>query len=167
MANSAATFIIVLSILIGFRYLRAGALTFLFLSYALWLGARVTNFWFCSQKNEPLLYSWLSPFEKRTYKQFALYIHHSALAFFLSTTLHWIRIASIAWIVVSVWQLFYVEAIALTLFTLLSSGTISTMYPDLYFEDAARRGNRGAMEMLQALRHVQSIVSPTDQRPPP
>ena len=47
--------------------------------------------------------------------------------------------------------------------TVLVSGTISSMYPDLYFDDAARTGNRGAAEMLRDLRHVQSLLTPKDK----
>jgi hypothetical protein len=34
------------------------------------------------------------------------------------------------------------------------------MCPDLYFEDAAGRGNRVAAEMLHALRHIQTMLAP-------
>ena len=78
------------------------------------------------------------------------------------TTLHWLRLAVFAWILVALWQGLYVEAIVLALFTVLASGTISSMYP-LYFEDAAKTGNRGAAEMLRDLRRVQSLLTPNDQ----
>ena len=96
------------------------------------------------------------------YKHFALYLYRPQLAFFFSTTLHWLRLAVFAWILVALWQGLYVEAIVLALFTVLASGTISSMYP-LYFDDAARTGNRGAAEMLRDLRHVQSLLTPKDK----
>jgi hypothetical protein len=48
---------------------------------------------------------------------------------------------------------------------ILSSGTISAMYPDLYFVDAAKRGNKGAAEMLHDLRHIQEILADNEESP--
>jgi hypothetical protein len=39
------------------------------------------------------------------------------------------------------------------------------MYPDLYFEDAVKRGNHGAAEMLRTLRHVQDMLASGSERP--
>lgn len=166
-ANLAAALIITVSVLIALKYFRAGTLSFVVPCYVVWFAARAANFWFGSKKYQPhFLYNFLSTFEKSIYKRFALYVRRPALAFFFSTTLHWLRIGSVGWIAASLWQGLYIESIALALFFILSSGTIATMYPDLYFEDAAKRGNHGATEMLHALRHVQDILSPNDERPP-
>jgi hypothetical protein len=102
--------------------------------------------------------SWFSAQERITYRHFALYIHRPKLAFFFSTTLHWLRIVAFAFIGIALWQALYIESALLALFTLFLSGTIASMYPDLYFEDAAKRGNRGATEMLHRLRHIQELI---------
>jgi hypothetical protein len=165
-ANLAAALIIALSVLIGFKHLRAGTLTFVIVSYFVWFAARACNLWFGLERNRPwFLHGFLSAFERTIYKRFALYIHRQPAAFVFSTTLHWLRIAAIGWIAVALWQGLYVEAFALALFLILASGTISTMYPDLYFEDAAKKGNRGAAEMLQALRHIQNMLEPNEEHP--
>ncbi len=39
------------------------------------------------------------------------------------------------------------------------------MYPDLYFVDAAKRGNRGAAEMLRDLRHIQEMLTDNEESP--
>jgi hypothetical protein len=122
--------------------------------------ARAYNIWLGLRKNQPCF---LSGRERGIYKHFALYLYRPQLAFFFSTTLHWLRLAVFAWILVALWQGLYVEAIVLALFTVLASGTISSMYPDMYFDNAARTGNRGAAEMLRDLRHVQSLLTPNDQ----
>jgi hypothetical protein len=57
------------------------------------------------------------------------------------------------------------EAAILAPFLILSSGTISAMYPDLYFVDAAKRGNKGAAEMLYDLRHIQEILADNEGSP--
>jgi len=166
-ANLAAALIIVVPALVAFKHFRAGAFAFVALCYVVLFAAKAVNLWFGSKRYQPyFLYDFLSAFEKSIYKRFALYVRRPALAFFFSTTLHWLRIGLVAWIAVSLWQGLYVASIALALFFILSSGTIAAMYPDLYFEDAAKRGNQGAAEMLHALRHVQDILSPNDERPP-
>jgi hypothetical protein len=102
---------------------------------------------------------------KGIYKRFGLYIHRPALAFIFSTTLHWLRIGAFGWVAACLWQGLYFEAAILAPFLILSSGTISTMYPDLYFVDAAKRGNRGAAEMLHDLRHIQEMLADNDESP--
>jgi hypothetical protein len=165
-ANLAAALIIALTALIALKYLRAGTLTFVVLCYGVWLSARACNLWFGLMRNRPwFLHGFLSAYEKGIYKRFALYLHSPPAAFFFSTTLHWLRIALVGWIAVALWQGLYAEAVALTLFLILAAGTISTMYPDLYFEEAANRGNDGAAEMLHALRHIQSMLAPNEERP--
>ena len=158
-ANLAAALTIAACALYALKYLRGGILGFIAACYAVWLLARACNIWFGLRKNQP---SFLSGRERGTYKHFALYLYRPQLAFFFSTTLHWLRLAVFAWILVALWQGLYVEAIVLALFTVLASGTISSMYP-LYFDDAARTGNRGAAEMLRDLRHVQSLLTPKDK----
>lgn len=160
-ANLAAVLIIAVPALIAVKYFCAGTLVLVVLCYVVLSAAKATNLWFWSKRYlTPFRYKFLSTFEKSIYKRFALYVHRPALAFFFSTTLHWLRIGLVAWIAVSLWQGLYIASIALALFFILSSGTIATMYLDLYFEDAAKRGNHGAAEMLHALRHVQDILSP-------
>jgi hypothetical protein len=159
-ANLAAALTIAACALYALKYLREGTLGFIAACYAVWLVARAYNIWFGLRKNQPWF---LSGPERGIYKHFALYLYRPQLAFFFSTTLHWLRLAVFAWILVALWQGLYVEAIVLALFTVLVSGTISSMYPDLYFDDAARTGNRGAAEMLRDLRHVQSLVTPSDK----
>jgi hypothetical protein len=160
-ANLAGVLIIVLPALIAINYLSTGTLVFVVLSYVMWSLAKSTNLWFGFKRYRPyLVYNFLSTYEKSIHKQFALYVRHPALAFFFSTTLHWLRVAAVAWIAVSLWQGLYIASIALVFFCVLSSGTISTMFPDLYFEDAAKRGNHSAAEMLRALRYVQDILTP-------
>jgi hypothetical protein len=134
---------------------------FTVLCYGLWCAAKAANLWFGSKRYQPL-HTPSATFDKSTYKRFALYIRRPSLALVFSTTLHWLRIGSFAWIAMSLWQGLYIVSIALVLFCILSSGTIATMFPDLYFEDAAKRGNRGAAEMLRDLRHVQNILSLND-----
>jgi hypothetical protein len=104
-------------------------------------------------------YSWFSIQEWITYKHFALYIHRPKLAYFFSTTLHWLRIAAVAFIAIALWHALYIESALLALFMLFLSGTIASIYPDLYFEDAAKRGNPGATEMLHRLRHIQEVMN--------
>jgi hypothetical protein len=159
-ANLAAALTIAACALYALKYLRGGTLGFIAACYAVWLVARAYNIWFGLRKNQPWF---LSGPERGIYKHFALYLYRPQLAFFFSTTLHWLRLAVFAWILVALWQGLYVEAIVLALFTVLASGTISSMYPDLYFDDAARTGNRGAAEMLRDLRHVQSLLTPNDK----
>ena len=158
-ANLAAALTIAACALYALKYLRGGTLGFIAACYAVWLLARAYNIWFGLRKNQP---SFLSGRERGTYKHFALYLDRPQLAFFFSTTLRWLRLAVFGWILVALWQGLYVEAIVLALFSVLASGTISSMYP-LYFDDAARTGNRGAAEMLRDLRHVQSLLTPKDK----
>ena len=158
-ANLAAALTIAACALYALKYLRGGILGFIAACYAVWLLARAYNIWFGLRKNQPWF---LSGRERGIYKHFALYLYRPQLAFFFSTTLHWLRLAVFAWILVALWQGLYVEAIVLALFIVLASGTISSMYP-LYFEDAAKTGNREAAEMLRDLRHVQSLLTPKDK----
>lgn len=158
-ANLSALLVVGFSALIAVGQVRAGVIAFAVLGYALWAVARIANLRFASQKWLPWGVSeFLSAFEKTIYRRFALYIHRPGIAFFFSTTLYWLRFAAIAYLLLALWQGSYIEAAAIVLFIILSSSTITTMYPDLYFEDAAKRGNEGAAQMLSALRHVQGLI---------
>ena len=164
-ANLAAALILVVSAFISARNFPAGALIFTILCYFTLSLAKGTNLWLGYRRRPPrLLYNFLSTSEKDVYRRFSVYIHQPKLAFFFSTTLHWIRLAAFPWIAFCLWQGCYYTSIALVLFTILSSGTISTMYPDLYFEDAVKRGNQGAAEMLHTLRRVQDMLAPSSER---
>lgn len=165
-ANLTAVLIIAICVLVAFRSFLAGTVALNFMCYLVLLLSQAFNLWFGSKKYRPFLaYDFLSPYEKGIYKRFALYVRRPSLAFIFSTTLHWLRIGAVVWLLLALCQGIYVASIALALFVILSSSTISTMFPDLYFEDAAKRGNRGAAEMLHALRHVQDILVPDRERP--
>jgi hypothetical protein len=160
-ANLSALFIIVISALIAIRHVRAGTITFILLCYIVWIAARAANIVFGTHKYQPALFrGWFSDHERSIYKRFALHIHRPNVAFFFSTTLYWLRIALVGFIATALWHALYFESGLLAFFVLLSAGTISTMYPDLYFEDAAKRGNLGAAEMLHTLRHIQELMKP-------
>jgi len=159
-ANLAALFIVTISALVAIRNVQAGTNTFFGFCFVMWIAARAANIFFGTQKYQPaLFYSWFSIQERITYKHFALYIHRPKLAYFFSTTLHWLRIAAVAFIAIALWHALYIESALLALFMLFLSGTIASMYPDLYFEDAAKRGNPGATEMLHRLRHIQEVMN--------
>jgi len=166
-ANLAALLVIAVSVLVVFRSSpRAGSIIFILLCYVVWFIARAGNIWFGLKRNRPwYLFDFLSASQKGIYKRFGLYIHRPALAFFFSTTLYWLRIGAVGWIAACLWQGLYLEAAILAPFLILSSGTISTMYPDLYFVDAAKRGNKGAAEMLHDLRHIQEMLTDNGDGP--
>jgi len=112
-ANLAAALTIAACALYALKYLRGGILGFIAACYAVWLLARAYNIWFGLRKNQKPLF--LSGRERGIYKHFALYLYRPQLAFFFSTTLHWLRLAVFAWILVALWQGLYVEAIVLAL----------------------------------------------------
>ncbi len=164
-ANLAALFAIVISILIAVRHVQAGTITFILFSYIAWTSARAANVIFGMQKYRPALFSsWFSDNERSIYKRFALYIHQPKLAYLFSTTLHWLRLAAVPFIAIALWRALYIEAGLLALSAVLSSGTIAAMYPDLYFGDAAKRGNLGAAEMLHTLHRVQEIMEEKEEQ---
>jgi uncharacterized membrane protein YphA (DoxX/SURF4 family) len=89
-ANLAALLFIAVSVLVVFgSSLRAGAIIFLILCYVVWFAARAGNLWFGLERNRPwYLFDFLSTSQKGVYKNFGLYIHRPALAYFFSTALH-------------------------------------------------------------------------------
>lgn len=165
-ANLAGASTIIVSAFVSVSNLSDGVVLFAALCYFTLILARGTNVWLGYKRRPPyILYNFFSASERDIFRRFALYIRQPKLAFFFSTTLHWVRIGAIPWVAICLWQGFYYTSITLVLFAILSSGTISTMYPDLYFEDAVKRGNHGAAEMLRTLRHVQDMLASGSERP--
>jgi hypothetical protein len=160
-ANLAGLVAVAVSSLVAIWYVRVGCLAYIFFCYGAWLAAWTTNTIFKMQKYRPTLYdSWFSDQEKGVYRQFALYIHRPKLALFFSTTLHWLRLGAVPFIIFALWHGFYVEGGLLAVFAFLCSHTIASMFPGLYFEDAVKRGNRTATVTLHILRHIQAIMKP-------
>jgi hypothetical protein len=110
-ANLAALLVIAVSVLVVFRSsLRAGAIIFIIPCYVVWFAARAGNLWFGLERNRPwYLFDFLSTSQKGVYKNFGLYIHRPALAYFFSTTLHWFRVGALGWIAVCLWQGIYLK----------------------------------------------------------
>jgi hypothetical protein len=156
-----AVIVTALSALVAIIIIRAGLIAFLVLSYAIWIAARAFNFWFGTKRYQPfMLYQLLTPMQKDVFKMFALYLRLPALAMFFSMALYWLRFVAVVWLVIALWYGFYWECGLLGAFVLLIGKTLSTMLPDAYIVAGAKKGNRGAIELLEALRRVQAVVSP-------
>jgi hypothetical protein len=135
-ANLAAALTIAACALYVLKYLRGGTLGFIAACYAVWLLARAYNIWFGLRKNQP----WFLSARERGHLQAFCALSLSpavGILFFHDTTLAQacgVRLDTDGAVAGSI------RRSNCTRSTVLVSGTISSMYPDLYFEDAANTG---------------------------
>jgi hypothetical protein len=158
-ANLLALAVIAASIVAATFEVKLGADLYMALYLLIFLTAKITNGLASAQYLGRTVAAVLSPAQRSATRRFALYIWHPAGAYMVATILHWPRFVSIIWIVVTLWQGLYFETAVLVALAVFVSGTIAAMYPDLYFVDAAERGNTAAVIMLRELREVQQILS--------
>jgi hypothetical protein len=160
-ANLVALAVITLSIVASSFNVKLGADVYLMLYFVIFATAKVTNGWFASDKY--LGWTAVNVLSlarlRRASRRFALYIWHPAIAYLFATILYWLGLAAVLWMAVTLWQGLYFETAALIALSIFVPGTISAMYPDLYFVDAADRGNKTAAKMLSDLRDAQQTLS--------
>jgi hypothetical protein len=145
---------IAVSGLVGLVSMKASSITFIAVSYTLWLlVCMVDTFTRPSQINSFSLL--LTDAENDVYRRYHLHFWFPPAAQAFAALLNVLRFAGFVWGALSVYKgLFFLGGTAIGYY-FITGGLILKLYPLLYLSSGARRGNDVAIEELSLIRCVQ------------
>jgi len=152
--NIFALIFIVVSALVGLVSLEASSITFVVISYSIWLIILLSNFFTKPSKEVPLCQIML-PREVETYRKYHMYFFASGAAEAYSALLNGLRIAGFVWGGLCIWKGLYWLGGASAGYFFITGGLILKLNPWLYMGGEAQKGNKVAMEELSLIESVQ------------
>ncbi len=154
LGNILAAIFIVIAALAGFISLEVSLITFLAISYGLWLIIAVGNY-LTSPSESVEFCSFLSPDELETYKRFHLYFWFPDAAEALSCMLNDFRLAGIVWAGLAIWNEYYILGGLCIAYFFVIGAIVTKLSPILYVGRSAQSGNQFAASQLSLMQAIQ------------
>ncbi len=126
-----ALIVIALCALIGLTSFKASAMTFVSVSYSIWLTILLANFFSRPSKNLPFCQS-LSSQEIKAYQKYHIYLRTPDGGAMLSSLLNTLRIAGLAWSGLCIWHEHYWRAGLCLAYLFLTINLLSNLSPWFY-----------------------------------
>ena len=98
----------------------------------------------------------LDKMEEEVFRRHYLFFRFPFAAGNFTHFLNFARIFGIVWIIICVWQKFYVLAAMLVVFYAIAGWTMVRLYPIAHFKAAAEKGQRFAIKQLAHIEHILS-----------
>lgn len=151
--NIIALIFIFVSALVGFVSLAASSITFIVIAYIICIIIMLLNFLSRPAKNSTLsLY--LHPQEFLVYQHYHLHFLAPGAAEIYSALLNGLRMAGFVWGALCLWNgLYWLGGISIA-YGFITSGLIAKLNPLLYIGNAAKKGNKFAIEQISLIESV-------------
>lgn len=151
--NILALLLIIVIALVGLVSLDVSTITFITISYSLWLIVFLFNFFTNPSKGAPLC-QLLMQEEIETYRRYHLYFWFPVVAEAYSALMNGLRVAGFIWGVVCLWKgLYWLGGVSIAYF-FITGGLILKLNPWLYMSAEAQNGNQVAMEQLSLIKRI-------------
>jgi hypothetical protein len=145
---------IVASALVGFISLEASSVTFIVISYLIWLIVLLSDFFTRPSKEAPLCQNMLLT-EIEAYRKYHLHFWDSGAAEAYSSLMNALRMAGFVWGGICLWNGLYWLAGAAIAYFFITGFLILKLNPWLYMGAQAQSGNPVAIEELSLIENIQ------------
>ena len=153
LGNIAGVVLTIIIALTGIISFQVSAITFISVSYGLWILFFACNF-SLGRTIDPVFQRLLTKDQLRAFRTYNIHIRGSGAGEIVSALLNFFRFTGFVWGGLCVWQELYVLGALAVCFYFLSGGLILKTNPILYMGDAANSGNQVALEELGLLENV-------------
>ena len=145
---------IVLCALASFYSFELSVITFIILSYAVWLVFLALNFFAKPSQGLPFCQSLSAP-EAKAYQAYRLYLSKPGASSFFSSLINTLRITGVVLAIVAIWIELYWQAGLCIVYYIVTANVIKKLNPWLKMGAKAEKGNKSARRQLYLVDLVQ------------